>query len=134
MKTANVKKITPLLFAQEIESCIEFWTERMGFEKTVEVPEGSKIGFVILVKNGLELMYQSYASVDKDNPATGQAVRKGPTFLYIEVEDLDALIAAVQGAEVIMPVRTTFYGAKEIGIKDPVGHYMIFAQRVAPPQ
>src|SRR6267154_1756820 len=104
VKTVNVKKITPLLFAQEIESCIEFWTKRMGFEKTVEVPEGSKIGFVILVKNGLELMYQSYASVDKDNPATGQAVRKGPTFLYIEVEDLDALIGAVKGAEIVMPV------------------------------
>jgi hypothetical protein len=30
--------------------------------------------------------------------------------------------AAVQGAEVVMPVRTTFYEAKEIGGKDPAGH------------
>src|SRR6266699_2539367 len=134
MKAVNVKKITPLLFAQEIEPCIKFWTERMGFEKTVEVPEGNKVGFVLLQKNGLEIMYQSYASVDKDNPSTGQAVRKGPTFLYIEVEDLDPLIAAVKGAEVNMPVRTTFYGAKEIGIKDPVGHYLIFAQQGVAPQ
>ncbi len=134
MKAVNVKKVTPILFAQEIEPCIKFWTERMGFEKTVEVPEGNKVGFVILQKNSLEIMYQSYASVDKDNPPTGQAVRKGPTFLYIEVEDLDALIGAVKGAEIVMPVRTTFYGAKEIGIKDPVGHYLIFAQQGAAPQ
>jgi len=33
-----------------------------------------------------------------------------------------------------MPVRTTFYGAKEIGIKDPVGHYLIFAQQGAAAQ
>ncbi len=134
MKTVSVKKVTPLLFAQEIEPCIKFWIERMGFEKTVEVPEGNKIGFVILQKNGIELMYQSYASVDKDNPATGQAVRKGPAFLYIEVEDLEALITAVKGSEIIMPARTTFYGAKEIGIKDPVGHYLIFAQQGAAAQ
>ncbi len=73
MKPAEVKKITTILFAQELEPCIQFWSGRLGFQKTVEVPEGNKIGFVILEKNGLELMYQSFASVDKDNAATGEA-------------------------------------------------------------
>ena len=133
MKPAEVKKITPILFAQELEPCIRFWTEQMGFQKTIEVPEGNKIGFVILEKNGLELMYQSFASVDKDNVATGAAVRKGPSFLYIEVADIDAALAAIQGAEIVMPMRTTFYHAREFGIKDPVGHYLIFAQQGAAP-
>jgi hypothetical protein len=31
MKAAEVKKITPILFAEELEPCIKFWTERMGF-------------------------------------------------------------------------------------------------------
>jgi uncharacterized glyoxalase superfamily protein PhnB len=131
MKPATVKKITPILFAQEIEPCIQFWTESMGFKKTAEVPEGNKIGFVILEKDGLELMYQSYASVEKDNPATAAAVKRGPTFLYIDVENLDQALAATRGAEVVLPVRSTFYGAKEFGIKDPVGHYIIFAQQGA---
>ena len=74
MKPVEVKKITPILFAEELEPCIKFWTEELGFQKTVEVPEGNKIGFVILEKNGLELMYQSFASVEKDNAATGAAV------------------------------------------------------------
>jgi uncharacterized glyoxalase superfamily protein PhnB len=131
MKPATVKKITPILFAQEIEPCIEFWSKRMGFQKTAEVPEDGRIGFVILEKDGLELMYQSFASVEKDNAVTAQAVRKGPAFLYIDVDDLDAALAAVQGAEIVMPVRSTFYGAKEFGIQDPVGHYIIFAQQGA---
>ena len=131
MKPAEVKKITPILFARELEPCIQFWTGRMGFQKTVEVPEGNKIGFVMLEKNGLELMYQSFASVEKDNPATGEAARKGPSFLYVEVTELDAALAATKGAEITMPVRSTFYGAKEFGIKDPAGHYIIFAQQGA---
>ena len=134
MTSATLKKITPILFAQEIEPCIRFWTECLGFKKTVEVPEAGKIGFVILEKDGLELMYQSYASVEKDNPATAAAVKRGPTFLYIDVDDLNRALAAIAGAEVIMPVRSTFYGAKEFGIKDPVGHYIIFAQQGAAQQ
>jgi len=134
MKSAEVKKITSILFAEEIEPCIQFWTERLGFQKTIEVPEGNKIGFALLEKNGIELMYQSFASVEKENAATGAAVRKGPSFLYIEVADLDAALAATQGAELVMPVRTTFYQSKEFGIQDPVGHYLIFAQQGAAKQ
>jgi uncharacterized glyoxalase superfamily protein PhnB len=134
MKPIEVKKITPILFAAELEPCIRFWSEKIGFKTTIEVPEGNKIGFVLLEKDGLELMYQSFASVDKDNAASGAAARKGPSFLYIEVADLDAALAATKGAEIIMAMRTTFYQSKEFGIKDPVGHYLIFAQQGAASQ
>lgn len=79
----------------------------------------------------MELMYQSFASVAKDNEATGKAVHKGPSFLYIEVADVNAAEEATKGAEIVMPMRTTFYNAKEFGVKDPAGHYLIFAQQNA---
>ena len=129
-----VKRITPILFVEEVEPCARFWVERLGFQKTAEVPEGDKLGFVMLQKGNVELMYQSYASVDKDVSAISQAARKGPTFLYIEVENLDEAISAARGAEVVMPIRTTFYGSREIGIKDPAGHFITFAQFGASPQ
>jgi uncharacterized glyoxalase superfamily protein PhnB len=123
-----VKKVTAVLFVPEVEPCAKFWTDKFGFQKLAEVPEGDKLGFVMLQKGNVELMYQSYASADKDSPATGAVARKGPTFLYIEVDDLEAIKATVKGAEVTMPERTTFYGSREIGIKDPGGHYLTFAQ------
>ena len=130
----TVKKITPVLFAENVEPCVKFWVERLGFQKTVEVPDGNKLAFAMLQKGNIELMYQSYASADKDVEAISQLVRKGPTFLYVEVESLDEAIAAVKGAEVVMPVRTTFYGATEISIKDPAGHFVTFAQFGTAPQ
>ena len=133
-KAMTVKKITPVMFAEEVEPCVQFWVERLGFQKIAEVPEGNKLGFAMLQKGSVELMYQSYASADKDVGAISQVVRKGPTFLYVEVENLDETISAVKGAEVVIPVRTTFYGAKEIGIKDPAGHFITFAQFAAPSQ
>jgi uncharacterized glyoxalase superfamily protein PhnB len=100
----------------------------MGFQKTAEVPNGNKLAFAMLQKGNVELMYQSYASADKDVSAISHVVRKGPTFLYVEVDSLEQAIAAAKGSEIVMPVRTTFYGSKEIGIKDPAGHIVTFAE------
>ena len=134
VKPMTVKKITAVLLVEEAEPCVDFWVKRLGFEKTAEVPEGNKIGFAILQKGNVEIMYQTFASVAKDDPNRVAVMRKGPTFLYVEVDNLDDVIAAMKGAEVVMPVRTTFYGSKEIGIKDPGGHIITFAQFAAAPQ
>src|ERR1700683_4042379 len=117
----NVKKITAVLLVDEVEPCAQFWTERLGFEKTAEVPAGDKLAFVILQKGSTEVMYQTYASAEGNHA-------KGPTFLYIEVDDLAATMAATAGAEIVMPERTTFYGSREFGVKDPAGHILTFAQ------
>jgi uncharacterized glyoxalase superfamily protein PhnB len=122
-----VKKITAVLLADRIEPCVKFWVEQLGFEKTIDVPEGDHLAFASLQKGPIELMYQTYSSVESDDHSH-KGFTKGPTFLYVEVENLDETIRAVNGAEVVMPVRTTFYGAKEIGVKDPAGHIVTFAQ------
>jgi uncharacterized glyoxalase superfamily protein PhnB len=131
-KTMNVKRITPILFVEDVEPSVKFWVDRFGFQKTAEVPDGNKLAFAMLQKGNVELMYQSYASADKDVTTIAQQVRKGPTFLYVEVDNLEETISAIRGTEVVMPVRNTFYGSKEIGIKDPAGHYVTFAQFEAP--
>jgi uncharacterized glyoxalase superfamily protein PhnB len=124
----NVKKITAVLLAEDVTPCVKFWVERLGFEKTAEVPDGDAVAFAMLRKGSAEVMYQSYASVEKEDPIAGSMARKGPTFLYIEVDDLAQTMAATEGAEVVMAERTTFYGAREFGIKDPAGHFLTFAQ------
>jgi uncharacterized glyoxalase superfamily protein PhnB len=131
MASVKVTKITALLFAEEIESSVNFWVEKLGFTKAIEVPDGDKLAFVALQKDGVELMYQSYKSADDDLGEVVKAVRQGPTFLYVDVENLDNLISAMKGVEVTMPVRTTFYGSREIGVKEPAGHIVTFAQQGA---
>ena len=49
-------KITAVLVVEEIEKSLRFWVDRMGYQKTVEVPEGDRLGFVILANCGAELM------------------------------------------------------------------------------
>jgi len=131
----NVKRITPVLLVKEIEPLIPFWVNRLGFAKTVEVPDGNKLGFAIFQKRSVEVMYQTYSSVEKDAPpAMSAEARKGPTYLYMEVDDLDAVLAEMKDLRLVMPARTAFYGMKEFAVQDPGGHFITFAEPVAAPQ
>ena len=134
IKTMQVKRITPVLYVKEIEPCVKFWVERLGFAMTAQVPDGDRLGFVILQKGNLEIMYQSIASAAKDVPAVAKEIEGGRTFLYMEVDNLQSVIDALKGVAIVVPRRTTFYGADEIGVKDPAGHVVLFAQMVAAPQ
>jgi uncharacterized glyoxalase superfamily protein PhnB len=127
----NVKRITPVLFCTEIEPMLTFWIDHLGFTKTIEVPHGDKLGFVALQQGSTEIMYQTFASLGDDMPLILDAAKKGPTFLYVEVENLDKVQSALQGSKIAQPERTAFYGMREIGYQDPAGHFITFAKRVA---
>ena len=126
-----IKKVTPVLFVEKIEPVLPFWTEHLGVIKTVEVPDDGRLGFVIMQQGNVEVMYQTYASASKDLPQILNEVRKGPTFLYIEVENLEMLKPALQSTDVYLPELKTFYGAREIGIRDAAGHFLTFAEMSA---
>lgn len=121
-------KLTPVLYVDEIEKNLPFWVERLGFEKTVEVPHEDRLGFVMLQKGNVEIMYQSMASLEKEIPAVIENAKNSSNFLYIEVGDLQDVIAKLEGMEVVVPKRKTFYGATEIAYRDPSGHIICFAQ------
>jgi uncharacterized glyoxalase superfamily protein PhnB len=131
----NVKRLTTVLLVKDIEPVIPFWVDRLGFTKTIEVPDGNKLGFVAFQKGTAEVMYQTYASVEKDAPKeVAASAGKGPSYLYMEVDNLDAVLAAMKDVKLVMPVRTAFYGMREFSVQDPGGHFITFAQAVAPPK
>ena len=128
---STMKKLTPVLVVDEIEPCLPFWIDRLGFEKRYEVPEGSRLGFVSVFKDGVEVMYQSRQSVEKDVPALLPPSGAAPTIgLFVEVSDVGAIERALEGVEIVVPRRRTFYGMDEIGVREPGGNAVIFAQPV----
>jgi|SRR6185312_8689258 len=120
-------KITPVLVVKEIEPCLPFWVERMGFENLAQVPEGDRIGFVMLQRNGVELMIQSAASVSKDEPAFAPGGESRVASLFIEVDDFADTLKRLEGYPLAMTERTTFYGMREVGVFEPAGNVVIFA-------
>lgn len=127
MSVPTPRKITALLPVDAIEASLPFW-RKAGLDVTMQIPHGDALGFAILAGPGVELMLQSHASIEADVPAMAVAARHGTAFLFIEVDDIGAIEAALAGETVVLPRRTTFYGATEIGYREPSGHYVTFAQ------
>ncbi len=123
----EVRRISPVLVVDAVDPCAQFW-ERLGFARTAVVPHEDTIGFAILAKDGLEVMYQSVASVRADLSGSAESLAAGGGCLYVEVADLEGAIRAVDGAPVVVPRRTTPYGMEEYGVKEPGGHVIIFAK------
>jgi uncharacterized glyoxalase superfamily protein PhnB len=124
-----MKKITPVLIVETIEKNLPFWCERLGFARQVEVPHGEHLGFVILTSGGVEVMLQSRASIRDDIAALASDTYRSA--LYVEVEDLAPIRAATKGLATLFEERTTFYGAREIGVRDPEGNAVLFAEAAA---
>jgi hypothetical protein len=129
----KVERITSLLVVAAIEPLLPLWRDALGYQVVAEVPENpasasttQPIGFVILVHDGQQVMIQTQASLVNDIPAV--AAEKVTSLLYIDVEDLDAHIAAMKDAKLLVGPRTTFYGAREAFFLTSSGHVVAFAE------
>ncbi len=73
----TMKKLTPVFVVEQIEPCLAFWVDRLGFARGVEVPHGDSLGFVILTRGGVEIMYQTRASALEDARRSSRERRRG---------------------------------------------------------
>lgn len=123
---SNLQKLTPVLACAAIEPVLAFW-KPFGLEVAVSVPHGEVLGFVILQGDGVELMYQTHASLREDAPTLAEAA-SGASLLFIQVSDIDQAASAAGDAPEVFARRQTFYGATEFAVRDPAGHVVTFAQ------
>jgi hypothetical protein len=90
MQQSTMKKLAPVIMVDAIEPCVPFW-ERLGFAKTAEVPEGDRLGFVILAKDSVEVMYQTHESVQKDAAGLVPRAHGHGAGFFIEVSDIESV-------------------------------------------
>ena len=131
-----MKKLTPVLLVTDLEASLAFWHERLGFEVqgTVPVdpqgPADGPLGFAMLKCGAVELMLQSLDSVRLDTPdLLGEDTpQKDGVGLFIEVDGpLDDWLPKIEGCELLVPRRQTFYGADEVGVRTPDGATLMLA-------
>ena len=125
--TMKLLQLTPVLMVEAIEPVLPFWVDKLGFRKTTEVPHGERLGFVILERDGIEVMYQTRASVADDVAPLAKAPMRG-TFLFFQVKALDEIERRLQGVQPVVPRRKTFYGADELIVTAPCGNTVTFAE------
>ncbi|HEX9485118.1 MAG TPA: VOC family protein [Gemmatimonadaceae bacterium] len=126
-----LRALAPVLIVDAVEPCVAFWSERLDFAKENEVPgPDGKLVFASVKKDGVEIMYQTKASVLSDYPGTAQELQGHSVGLFITVPaiaDLDVIEQRTSGAPVVKARHDTFYGATEFYIREPGGNTVGFA-------
>jgi uncharacterized glyoxalase superfamily protein PhnB len=127
----------PVLIVERVEPTRDFFRDRLGFVQTVEVPHDGVLGFCMLVKDDVTLMVQSHASViadvghDAARAMSETISNRGAAVLYVRVSSVELVVPAVADADVVVPLRKTFYGMHEITVREPGGHAVTFASALA---
>jgi uncharacterized glyoxalase superfamily protein PhnB len=124
-------KLAPTLIVEKVEPSVKFFTEKLGFEKEIDVPGEEGLVFAMLKKGEVEIHLQDRKSVAKDMPYLANCKTPSASFLYIDVVDVRTLYETLSDCEVIVPLEKTFYGALHFFIKEPGGHVIGFSQNSA---
>ena len=123
-----LKQLTPVLIVDAVEPCILFWVDRFGFTATNQVLGGDgSLVFASVDKDGVEVMYQTRASIIADAPERAAELNGRSIVLFVTVDDFDATEQALAGAPVVKSRHQTFYGSTEIYVREPGGHTVGFA-------
>ncbi len=124
-------RMSSVLLVDRIEPCLEFWVERLGFEVRLQVQGPDHLEFVVLGRNGVELMYRTIDSVEQDTPGLIDTEQHQPWSVhYLEVDDLDDLLPRLEGVEVVVPVRETIFGTREVFLNEPSGRILALTSRI----
>ena len=135
MTTATVafKAVTPNLIVRDIERSRRFYCDVLGFSVKQTVPDAAPFVFVWLERGEVTVFLNDPGAVAKDVPSLSAPAFGGTATLFITVEGVDALHAAVAPQVALaMTLRTQFYGMREFAVFDPDGHLITFAERVGP--
>lgn len=123
-----MKQITSVLAVESIESELPLWRDRLGFDVTTVVQHEGVVGFAILQRGTVEVMLQSFASLDADIGDVGEKALRGLSMLFIKVKDLDVARSRLTDTDIVMEERTTSYGSRELGVRTASGHFVVLAE------
>ena len=124
----KVLKITPILLVERIEPVLDLWERRLGFQRLVGVPETGELALGLLARGETQVMLQTTSSLD----LTARVSPRPTSVLYIDVESLDEAQRDLAGVEVLVPPHATFYGTRELSVRDSQGQVLSFAEQLAP--
>ena len=127
----QIKKLTPNLVVRNVEASLKFYSEILGLEKAMTVPDESPYIFAAVSNGAVEIFFNDQKTVAAEHPKLAATIGASLT-LYIEVDDLQHILDLVKqaGAKISMPVTDQFYGMREFAFEDSDGYTITIAQKI----
>jgi uncharacterized glyoxalase superfamily protein PhnB len=126
------QKLTPNLVVRDVAASMEFYHSVLGFQPAITVPDQAPYVFGSVTNGGVEIFFNDQKAVAEEYPALGAKPIGGSLTLFIEVEGIEEILAAVKksGARITMSLKEQFYGMREFAFEDPEGWIVTIAERI----
>jgi uncharacterized glyoxalase superfamily protein PhnB len=126
------QKLTPNLVVRDVAASMQFYKTVLGFQPAITVPEQPPYVFGSVTSGSVEIFFNDHKTVAEDYPALGAKPIGGSLTLFIEVQGIEEVLAAVRksGAKITMPLKDQFYGMREFAFEDPEGWILTIAERI----
>ena len=124
--------VTPNLLVRDVARSTAFYRDVLGFTMGETVPDKEPFVFVWMKHGDVSVFLNDIKAAAHDYPAAATLPQGGTAALFFIITDVDAYHTRVAPkANVIMPLKTQFYGMREFAVTDPDGHIITFAERVS---
>ncbi|MER5939483.1 VOC family protein [Streptomyces sp. NPDC001928] len=127
------RRVTPCLVVQGAAEALDFYSELFGATERTRVPGpgGTILHSEIEIGDSVVIVEDATRLMGTEAPPTG-GLPGSPTFLFIYVEDVDAVVArAVElGATLKRAPQDQLYGDRDGSVVDPYGHWWTVATHV----
>jgi uncharacterized glyoxalase superfamily protein PhnB len=126
------QKLTPNLVVRDVAASMQFYKTVLGFQPAITVPDQPPYIFGSVTSGSVEIFFNDHKTVAAEYPALGAKPIGGSLTLFIEVQGIEEILAAVRksGAKITMPLKDQFYGMREFAFEDPEGWTLTIAERI----
>jgi uncharacterized glyoxalase superfamily protein PhnB len=133
--------LTPNLMTEDVNQSVIFYRDRLGFRYLMGLlSEGDAMAqdfdpdktlqWAMLERDGAQVMFQLRDSMAREYAEMNNVAIGSSATFYLEVPDLDNLISGLgNGIETVLPDHTTFYGMRELWIRDNNGYLLALAEK-----
>jgi predicted enzyme related to lactoylglutathione lyase len=100
------QKLTPNLVVRDVAASMNFYGSVLGFQPAITVPEQAPYVFASVTNGSVEIFFNDQKAVAEEYPELGGKPIGGSLTLYIEVEGIEEILAAVQNsaAKITVPL------------------------------
>ena len=123
------KNLSPNLAVKDVNKTVDFYTNILGFNCIMTVPEEGQFVWAMVQADGLTIMFQELKNLAEEYSQLEKRSIGGSLTFYITVTDIQKLYDKLKGKVTIAKeLHKTFYGATDFAIEDCNGYILTFSQ------
>lgn len=126
---SEFSSLAPNLIVHSVNDMIDYYVGVLGFKLEQTNPEEGVFEWAMVRRDEVTLMFQTFESIQSELADINFVSDGARATYFITMKRIEEYYESIKDkAEIVMELKTTFYGSTEFAITDPEGHVLAFAE------